>query len=517
MQRREKMRCCEVANILEIIRLSEMGFSQRKVAESVNCGKSTVGDVMRRCRDVGLVYASASGMTRTEINGLLYPQKPAGPAERVQPDWEAVHKWLRGGKRRNLQYAWEEYRRNDRNGLGYSQFCRLYRAWKDATGKTVSMVQGYEPGDKLFIDWAGDTLDCVVDAQTGEVQTAHFFVAVLGYSYYPYAEAFPNEQMGSWLTANINMLEYIGGIPRICVPDNTTTAVTKPHYFDPRLNPTYLDFAQHYGMAIMPARPYKPKDKSPAEGSVGWLETWLLEWLRGQRFFSFAELNRAIRKRLAELADRPFQKRPGSRKSEFEEFDKPALRPLPQRRYELAQYLTRRVPDSYHVEFDGYYYSVHYSLFKQEITIRATLTMVEVINGNRERVALHQRRYGGSRYVTEPEHMPEGHRRQAEFNRRTGADYITWAGMVGDGTRQVIEKMLSAQAFEETAYRSCMGVMQFAVKYSHGELEAACRRALEIGNPCYTTVKNLIQNPPRKKPPAPLPIHENLRDPIEFS
>ena len=312
------MRCCEIVNVLEIMRLSEMGFSQRKVAESVNCGKSTVGDVMKRCRDAGLTYAGASEMTNREINKRLYPSMGAKPEERPYPNWEDVHKWLKSGKRRNLQYAWEQYRHKEPDGLGYSQFCRLYRAWKDSTGKTVSMVQGYEPGDKMFLDWAGDTLDCVVDANTGEIQTAHFFVAVLGYSYYPYAEAFPNEQMDSWLAANINALEYIGGVPHIAVPDNTTTAVTKPHYFDPRLNPTYLDFARHYNMAIMPARPYRPKDKSPAEGSVGWLETWLLEWLRGQQFFSFGELNRAIRKRLGELAERAFQKRPGSRKSEFE-------------------------------------------------------------------------------------------------------------------------------------------------------------------------------------------------------
>jgi transposase len=504
-------------NILEIMRLSEMGFSQRNVAASVNCGKSTVGDVMRRCRDAGLTYADAAGMTSAEINKLLYPAKHANLEEEAPLDWEAVHKWLKGGKRRNLQYAWEEYRHKTPDGLGYSQFCRKYRAWKDATGKTVSMVQDYKPSDKMFIDWAGDTLDCVIDADTGKAQTAHFFVAILGYSYYPYAEAFPNEQMESWLTANINALEYIRGVPRVCVPDNVTTAVTKPHYFEPRLNPTYLDFAQHYGMAIMPARPYKPKDKSPAEGSVGWLETWLLEWLRGQWFFSFDELNRSIRKRLVELADKPFKKRAGSRAREFQEFDRPALRPLPQRRYEFAHYLTRRVPDSYHVEYEGYYYSVPYALFKQEVTIRATITMVEVINGNRERVALHQRRYAGSRYVTDPGHMPERHRRQAEFNSRTGADYIAWAATVGESARLVIGKMLEAQVFEETAYRSCMGVLQFASKYSSRELEAACARALEVGSPCYTTVKNLLQNPPLKKPLRSLPVHENLRDPNEFS
>jgi len=379
------------------------------------------------------------------------------------------------------------------------------------------MVQNHEPGKEVFIDWAGDTLDCVVDDSTGEVLAAHFFVSCLGYSCYPYAEAFPNEQMESWLTANIHALEHYGGVPSVGVPDNTSTAITKPHYYDTKLNPTYLDFAKHYGIAIVPARPFRPRDKSLAEGTVGWLETWLLEWLRGQIFFSFEELNRTIKMRVKALAERPFQKRPGSRASEFEEFDKPALRPLPPTRFEIVEYVTRKVPDSYHLEYDNFYYSVPYTLYKQEVTIRATPTMIEVINKDRERIALQVRRYSGSRYVTDPTHMPESHRRHAEFSRRTGADYLTWAVTVGENTRAVIERMLKAQAFEQTAYRSCMGVMQFAKKNSPEKLEAACRRALEIGSPTYTTVKNLLQTPHPTKRPQPLPKHENLRNPSEFS
>ena len=511
------MRCSETVDILEIMRLNEIGLTQREIAASINCGKTTVGEIKKRCQDTGLTYAEASGMNSADIKARLYPATAERTERKATPDWEIVHKWLKGGKRRNLQLAWENYRTGDPGGLGYSQYCKKYKAWKDSTGKTVTMVQTHEPGDKMFIDWAGDTLDCVKDPDTGEVHTAHFFVSVLGYSDYPYAEAFPNEQMECWLAGNVHALEHYHGAPRIAVPDNTATAVTKPHYYDPKLNAAYLDFAQHYGIAIVPARPYKPRDKSLVEGSVGWLETWLLEWLRGMMFFSFEELNRTIRSRIKALSERQFQKRHGSRASEFEEFDRPALRPLPPNRFELVSYVTRRVPDSYHVEYDGRYYSLPYTLFKQEVTIRATTTMIEVIDGNRERVALHIRSYTGSRYVTCPSHMPESHRRQAEFSRRTGADYITWATTIGANTQAVIEHMLKAQAFEETAYRACMGVMQSAKKHSPEKLEDACRRSLEIGSPCYTTVKNLLQNPQPAKQPKPLPKHENLRDPAEFS
>jgi hypothetical protein len=258
------------------------------------------------------------------------------------------------------------------------------------------------------------------------------------------------------------------------------------------------------------------KDKSIVEGSVGWLETWLLEWLRGQCFFSFVELNRAIAGRVRILAERPFQGRPGSRASDFEEWDKPALRPLPTARFELAAYATRRVPDNYHVEYDGFYYSVPYTLYKQEVTIRATGTMIEVISENRERVALHQKRRSGSRYVTEPAHMPEKHRRQHENNRRTGREYLEWAATIGQNTRMVIERMLKAQEIEMTAYRACMGVLQCAKKFSPEKLENACGQALRIGSPCYTTVRSLLQSPPSPKQPRPLPAHTNLRDPSEF-
>ena len=221
--------------------------------------------------------------------------------------------------------------------------------------------------------------------------------------------------------------------------------------------------------------------------------------------------------RVKALAERKFEKRPGSRASDFDEFDKPALHPLPPTRFEIADYVTRKVTDSYHVEYDNYYYSVPYTLFKQEVTLRATLMMIEITNGNRELVALQVRRYSGSRYITDPAHMPERHRRQADFAGRTGADYLSLAETIGSSTQTVIERTLKAQAFEETAYRSCMGIIQFAKKFSPEKLEKACNYALEIGSPNYTTVKRLLQNPQPVKRLQPLPLHENLRNPAEFS
>ena len=246
------------------------------------------------------------------------------------------------------------------------------------------------------------------------------------------------------------------------------------------------------------------------------METWLLEWLRGQRFFSFEELNRAIRTWVRELVKRPFQKRAGSRASVFEAVDKPALRPLPQARYEHVEYLVRRVPDNYHVEYDGRYYSVPYTLFKQKVTLRVGSSMIEILNENRERVALHQRRRGGSRYVTVTEHMPKKHQYQQEANKRNGDSYRAWAKTIGEETCFVVDAMLRAQRAEESAYRSCMGVLQMAKKHGAVQLERACQQARKLGSPTYTTVKHLLQNAVAMKIASPLPAHENLRNPAEF-
>lgn len=509
------MRCEESVKIMEILRLWEQGYSQRAIATSVKCAKSTVGEVQRRCREADLGYAEASEMTNEAIRERVYPSQRAVNVK-ADPEWEGIHALLMANRRMNLRYIWEEYRQSEPGGLGYSQFCRRYQEWRKRTGKEVVMVQEREPGKELFVDWMGDTLACVVDTGTGELLTAHFFVAVLGDSSYPYVEAFADEKEESWLLGHVHALEWMGGVPRVIVPDNCKTAVTKPSYYDPKLNPAYWEFAKHYEVAVIPARIRKPKDKATVEGSVGWLETWLLEWLRGQRFLSFEELNRAIRKRIRELAKRLFQKRAGSRASVFEAVDKPALRPLPAARYEHADFVVRRVPDNYHVEYDGFYYSVPYPLMGQKVTLRVTATMVEVINANRERVALHQRRRSGSRYVSVPAHMPNKHRYQREAMQRNGESYRSWAETIGRNTWFVIDTMLRAQVVEESAYRSCMGVLQLGKKHGNDRLEAACETARKMGSSTYTTVKNLLKNPPTVKAAKPLPPHENLRDPAEF-
>lgn len=509
------MRCEETVKIIEILRLTEQGFSQRDIAKSAGCSKSTVGEIQKRSREIGVTYGKAAEMTQDELKKLIYP-KAAGHACKQDPDFGAVREELRKEPHLNLRFLWEEYKAQHPEGLEYSWFCEKYNRWLDKSGSRVTMHQEREAGKELFVDWMGDTLPVVIDPKTGKTTAAHFFVCALGNSGYPYVEAFSDEKMDKWLTAHIHAFEYYGGVPRVVVPDNCKTAVNSPRRYDPALNPAYWELAKHYGVAVIPARVRKPQDKPSVEESVGWLETWLLGFLRNQRFFSFAELNLAIRDRVQGLVQRDFQKRTGSRLSVFEDVDKPALRPLNPRRFETADMVFRRVPDNYHVEYDGFYYSVPYTLYRQKVMLRATTSVIEIFDKDRVRVASHTRRHSGSRYATDPAHMPEKHRVYWESRQFNGVKYRSWAASIGDNTHIVIDRMLTSQDVEEQAYKACMGIMQMSKKYGDKRLDNACARALELHSCSYTTISNILKNgtdlASRVSPSTKsLPVHENVR------
>jgi transposase len=508
--------------IIEILRLWEHGHSQRKIATSINCSKSTVAGILRRCEEAGLSYETARELTDEEINKKVYPSCHGGRPVKQDPDWVDIQKRLDANKRLNLMYLWEEYRKEEKDGLGRSQFYDRYATWKATTGKDVVMVQTREPGKELFVDWMGDTLNCVLDTQTGKMLKAHFFVATLGDSGYPTVLAYPNEKKENWIDAHVKTFNRLGGLPEIVVPDNCKTAITKSNYYDPVLNKTYYDLSLYYSIAIIPARIKKPRDKSQVESSIGWLETWLLEWLRGRSYNSFAELNAAIKARVTELVKRPFQKRAGSRQSVFLEIDRPALRPLPPQPYETPIYVDRKVPSNYHVGYEGFYYSVPYRYYKQKITIKATNSVIEVYIDRLKRVAIHERRYSGSRYVTEKNHMPSDHQARHDARGFDGKRYRSWASAIGVNTFYVIDSMLKERDIEQTAYRSCMGVLQFSRKYGNARLELASAKARRLGRISYSVIRNILKNNQENTPllleleQTATPVHENLRGQTAF-
>ncbi len=506
--------------ITEILRLYELGFNYRDIANSVGCSKTTVGEIITNCKSHSITYDVAMQMSGDELNLKLHPQSFGRKAIKEEPDWPEVYERLKSNRRINLQYIWEEeYRPSNPDGYSYSHFCAKYRKWQKESGKEVILPTEREPGKELFIDWVGDTLDCVIDTNTGVALTAHFFVTTLGDGSYPFVEAFPDEKQLSWNQGHVDALEWYGGCPRVFIPDNCKTAVTHTSLYDPQINQAYQDLARHYGIAIMPARVRKPKDKASVESGVGWLETWLLEWLNGKMYTSFAALNADIKLRIKELAKKPFKKRPGTRESVFKELDKPALRNLPKDRFLVYETKNvKSVDNNYHVEFDRFYYSVPYTYYSKPVSVHAYARTIEIYNSSHQRIAVHERRTTGRRYVTAFNHMPENHKAVVEMHSYDGSYYRNRAGSIGTSTHDVICRILESVDFEEQAYKSCMGIIRFGEKYGYARLEMACAKAISLKSVTYTTIKNILQNKQEAQPlltgsdtEVPTPYHENLR------
>lgn len=516
------MRCLEHMKITEILRLYEMQvFTYRQIGESVGCSKTTVGEIVGRCKECGLTYDDAREMTQERINELIYPESFGRKQVKEEPDWEMVHKRLQSSKRINLQYIWEEeYRPDNPDGYSYSRFCYKYNLWKKKAGKELTFPQEREPGKELFIDWIGDKLPCVIDIESGELLEAHFFVTTLGDGSYPFVEAFPDETQLNWLQAHVDALVWYGGVPKIFVPDNCKTSVIHTSLYDPEINHGYRELARHYGVAIIPARVRKPKDKPSVESGVGWLETWLLEWLKRRTYFSFEALNHDIRERILELTRRNFKHRSGSRESIFNALDKPALRSLPTEQFEIFETrLIKRIPNNYHCEYQGFYYSVPYVHYNQTAVMHIYAKKIEIYLKTGERIALHQRHFSGRRYVTDYSHMPANHQAFASFNNYDGSFYRKRADQIGVNAYRFVDKLLTAATFEEQAYRSCMAVINFCKKYGDLRVDKACAKALALNSVTYSTLRNILKNGQDKQPlhtitsdaETSTPYHENLR------
>jgi transposase len=409
-----------------------------------------------------------------------------------------VHRELkRKGVTRSL--LWQEYKAEHPDGIQYSQFCVHYQTW--AAHVDVVMRQTYRAGEKLFVDYAGHTV-AVIDRATGEARQAQVFVAVLGASNYTFAEATWTQSLADWCASHVRALRFIGATPEVVVPDNLRSAVTAPHLYEPDLNPTYADLAEHYGLAIVPARVRRPRDKAKAEAGVLLVERWILAALRNRTFFSLAELNAAIAELLVRLNERPFNKLPGSRRALFESLERPVLRPLPSEPYVFSRWKKVRVHIDYHVEFDKHYYSVPY-----------TANTVECLHRGL-RVASHVRSHLPGRHTTVAEHMPEKHRRMNEWSPER---FARWAAKIGPATAALITRVLGARRHPEQSYRTCLGILRLANSYNDARLEAACQRALILGAHSVRSPESILKNRLDEQPLADsqdslLPAeHENLR------
>lgn len=477
----------QMRKIKEILRLKlEAGLSARQIARSLKISRSTVSEYLRRAEEAGFTWPLPEALDETAIEGLLFPPQPFIPHyERPLPDWVNIHKEMRH-KGVTLFLLWQEYKAVYPEGFQYSRFCELYRLW---AGKlALSMRQDHKAGEKMFVDYCGQTVP-VVDKISGKSREAQIFVAVLGASNYTYAEATWTQGMQDWIGSHVRTFEYFSGATELVILDNLRSGVKKPCWYEPKLTVSYQDMLTHYATAAIPARVGKAKDKAKVENAVLVTERWILARLRHFTFFSLHELNAAIAKLLEELNRRPFKKLPGSRRSFFEELDRPMLKPLPSQRYVYAEWKKARVNIDYHVEVDRHYYSVPYQLYGREVDVRLTAKTVECFHKG-HRVASHARSFVRGGHTTVKEHMPKAHQIYAEW---TPERVIRWTTQAGPSTRGVAECILSSRLHPQQAFRSCLGLMRLGQTHGQSRLEAACTRALHFQTTSFTSVKSILK------------------------
>ena len=510
MSRRRRGKELSMRKVGEIFRLSrECGKTNREIARSCGVSHTAVNDYLRRAREAGLGDEEMQKMSEIElIERLKAKSEERHKTPRPQPDWRKVYEELKK-KSVTLALLWEEYRQEHPEGYQLSQFYEIFRRWKKKLD--VSLRQTHRAGEKMFVDYAGQTIG-VTERETGQIRQAQIFVAVLGASNYTFSEATWDQSLASWMGSHIHAFESFEGVPEIVVPDNLKSGVSKACRYEPDLNPAYHDLAVHYGTAVIPARVAKPKDKAKVEVGVQVVERWILAALRNRTFFSLQELNEAIGELLLKLNSRPFKKLEGSRQSWFEKVERPALKPLPSARYELAEWKKARVNIDYHVELEGHYYSVPYSLVQEEVELRYTAATVEIFF-RAKRIASHLRNHHSGRHTTQTEHMPKNHREYLEW---APSRILGWAVSLGEATGEIAGKILTSREHPEQGYRSCLGILRLGKLYGKDRLEAASRRALAIGAASYKSIRSILENNlDREAVPETQPAqtfhHPNLR------
>jgi transposase len=484
--------------IKEVLRLSFLNaMSQRQIARGANTTKTTVHDYLLRASRAGITWLEAQHMNEDELERLLFPPPESGGEKKTLPDWKCIHQEMHH-KHMTLQLLWEEYKEQRPDGIGYSRFCELYQRF---TGTVeYSMRQTHKAGEKLFVDYSGTKMG-VINRHTGELREAEIFVAVFGASNYTFVEATWTQQLPDWIGSHVRAFAFFDGVPELLVPDNLKSGITQASYYDPEINPTYQRFAEHYGVAVLPARPYRPKDKAKVEAGVQLAQRWIIAKLRNRSFFSLEELNEAIVPVLDQLNRKLFRKLPGSRETMFETVDKPVLRPLPRRPYEFDECKNAGVNIDYHISYDDHLYSVPYRLVRSKVLIRSTASMIEVFHKG-TRVAVHRRSYRKYGRTTNSEHMPSAHRAYAEW---TPERLTNWGQKSGVHVAALFDAIMKSRQHPEQGFRSCMGIMRMEKKVGRQRLDAACKRALELHTLNSRSVRTILEH---KQESVPLETDE---------
>lgn len=474
--------------IHEMCRLRlRMGLGINQIAGACNISTSTASTYVKKIEELKLSYEELLALDEDALYKLLFPATVEMPvSDKAMPDYQYLTKELKK-QGVTLQLLHEEYIRDNPGGYSRSQFYDKYR--KYAKKLNPVMRFNHKAGEKMFEDFSGDRPH-YINPETGEEVEAELFVTALGASSYIYSCAVANQKVENFIKGNIKALEYYGGCPECIVPDNLKSGVTSACYYDPEINRTFVDMAEHYNVAVLPARAGKPKDKAKVENAVLQAQRRILAALRNRTFFSLYELNEAIQEELEKLNSRPMAVTGKSRRELFEEIEKPVLRPLPAERFEIYNYKPHsKLHIDYHVEVEKSYYSVPYTLIDKYVDVKYNSRVVEIYHKNR-RIASHIRTYKKGKYITEDSHMPHEHRQYLEW---TPERIKNWGGKTGPNTKTMMQRIMDSMKHPEQGFRGCLGIIRLSKQYTPERVESACKRAFAVDAYNYRSVKSILQ------------------------
>lgn len=486
-----------IIGVIEL-RLNDIGYDN--VRKRYHIGRSGITLIMDRYRDSGLSLEDLKQMTPEKVVDLFYPRDNLRHKKIPMPDFKKIHdQMIKMGKNSDLSYLWIEYKKENPDGYQLSQFYKLYGDFlKETYGASkASMPVERIPGEKMYIDWVGDQPELLLDTSTGELRKVHIFTTTLGFSSLVYAEIFMDEKLPQFIAGTVHALLFYGAVPKYLVPDNLRTAVTKHNKDELILQSAFSDLETFYDTIILPPPPRKPKGKPTVENHVRFLEIHLVEALKKETYTSLEALNVAAKKIVADINQRPFQRKSDireTRRNGYEKYDKPRMNKLPGENYTLCDYkYFLKVPDNYHLEYDAHYYSVLYTRLGKPAILKATMTEIRICDEYNRLICKHPRSYRDfPLYITEDSHMPQKHLYYKEVNLHDGAYYRRWASVYGDSMVTLIDRILRSTKHEEQAYNSCAGVLHSCKDVPHRLVQEAADKCVEANACKYSYFKKVL-------------------------
>ena len=504
--------------IIGVIQMRQNNCSFSVIEARYHIGSSTVQRILKRFEASGLTLQELRTLEPGTVEELIYPPANLQRKDIPLPDFQLYYDRIHArGSKVNIAYCWIEYKQAHPDGYEQTQFYEYYNRFVEAHyGKReAAMAVGRVPGEKMYIDWVGDQPELLTDRETGELRKVHIFTTTLGLSSLIYAEAFPNEKLPCFIEGTVHALSFYEGVPKYLVPDNLKTAVIKHTRDELVLQSAYSDLEDFYDTIVLPPPPRKPKGKPTVENHVRYLEAHLIEKLREKTYISLEDLNAEVTKIVAVLNSRRFQNRSFSRQDAFEKYDKPCMKPLPGGAFTVCDYKTvNKVPDNYHIEYDGHYYSVVYTQCGRPAILKATPSEIRICDQYNRLICKHKRSYKDfPLYITEDDHMRPEHLYYKEVNAKDGAYYRRWASVFGPNMSEVIDRMLKAPKHEEQAYNACAGLLHHVKDLPHGIVEEAARQCIQMNSCRYKAFKRVLSRiqDGASAPGETLPSHENIR------